>query len=370
MRIVFLGNYVQDEKLSGPEKVAKRLFNEVYSRKIDCVYLEYFFKEYPDSNLFNRVFGYKHLINSPSVIRAGIFPCIIFLLKYKSDVIHIITFKRYIIIILVLKKLFHSKIVTTLHGINRYEFNLARKRQNYWSNLKDRILEKLIFTGSDLIVFLSNQQREVAKQYYKLDEKKVKILPNGIDPIFNTSKNIVNKSGRAKIIFYNGYSHEVKGSKIFFDVLSKLRQKGFDFEIYLFGDKPIQNLDENIIIKYVPYFKNRALAKFMADKHIYINTAFYEPFSLFAVEAMAAGLIVIVSSNVGMNRYIEHGKNGFIYNCTKQDHLEKILEAILTNKIDMNLISHNASLIYEQLNWELVTNLYINSFNQILNKNP
>ena len=46
MKIVYLGNYVQDENLSGPEKVAKRLFQEAYSNNYDCTFLEYFFKEY------------------------------------------------------------------------------------------------------------------------------------------------------------------------------------------------------------------------------------------------------------------------------------------------------------------------------------
>ncbi len=367
MKLVYLGNYVQDEKLSGPEKVAKRLFLETHARKIECVFLEYFIKEYSDSNFYSRLFGYKYVSENHSVIRAGIIPCIIFLLKYKSDVIHIVTFKRYIIIILLLKKLFHSKIVSTLHGINRYEFNFARKKQNYWGNLKDRILERLIFKSSDLLIFLSNQQKEVAKRYYKLDGKKVIIFPNGIDPAFKAKKSILRKPDTFKILFYNGYSHEVKGSKLFFEVLSNLRERGFDFEIYLLGDKPLQKVNDDIKIKHVPYYYNNELARFMADKHIYVNTAFYEPFSLFAVEAMAAGLVVVVSSNVGMSRYIEHRKNGFIYDYKGQDQLEEILEAILANKADINLISQNASLIYERLNWKSVANLYINSFNQMLN---
>ena len=368
MKIVYLGNYVQDENLSGPEKVAKRLFQEAYSNNYDCTFLEYFFKEYSDSNLYNRLFGFKIIVEKPLVIRAGILPCIIFLVRSKCEIIHIATFKRYIIIILILSLLFQSKIVSTLHGIIKFEIRVARNKQSYWGILKDNILEKLVFNRSDLLFFLSDKQMELAKKNYKFNENKALVFPNGIDSSFKNKKVSFKKSKLLKIVYYNGYSHEVKGSKLFLEVLSNLKYKELDFELYLIGDKPLQEINEKIKVNYVPYIHSSELSDFLTDMDIYVNTAFYEPFSLMAVEAMASGLIVVVSSNVGMSRYIEHGKNGFIFDYDLQVQLESILESILTDKLDLNSISNNANLIYNQLNWKEVANMYFKSFSELLLK--
>ena len=132
------------------------------------------------------------------------------------------------------------------------------------------------------------------------------------------------------------------------------KYKELDFELYLIGDKPLQEINEKIKVNYVPYIHSSELSDFLTDMDIYVNTAFYEPFSLMAVEAMASGLIVVVSSNVGMSRYIEHRKNGFIFDYDLQVQLESILESILTDKLEFNSISNNANLIYNQLNWKEV----------------
>ena len=91
-------------------------------------------------NIYNRLFGFKIIVEKPLVIRAGILPCIIFLVRSKCEIIHIATFKGSIIIILILSLLFQSKIVSTLHGIIKFEIRVARNKQSYWG-----ILKRLIF---------------------------------------------------------------------------------------------------------------------------------------------------------------------------------------------------------------------------------
>ncbi len=70
------------------------------------------------------------------------------------------------------------------------------------------------------------------------------------------------------------------------------------------------------------------LANFYTDKNLFISSSIYEPFPLAVIEAMAAGLIPIVSKETGMNRYIEHGKNGFIYDVTNGNELESIIRIV------------------------------------------
>ena len=60
---------------------------------------------------------------------------------------------------------------------------------------------------------------ELAKKSYKFNENKALVFPNGIDSSFKNKKVSFKKSKLLKIVYYNGYCHEVKGSKLFLEVL-------------------------------------------------------------------------------------------------------------------------------------------------------
>ena len=47
------------------------------------------------------------------------------------------------------------------------------------------------------------------------------------------------------------------------------------------------------------------LATFFNDKDIIISTSSYETFSLAVVEAMATGLVPVVTKETGMSRYVD-----------------------------------------------------------------
>ncbi len=50
----------------------------------------------------------------------------------------------------------------------------------------------------------------------------------------------------------------------------------------------------------------------MCDSHIYLHTAWYEPFGLVLLEAMAAGLPCVTLDGKGNRDLIEDGRNGFL----------------------------------------------------------
>ena len=362
LRIVYLGNYNQTEKLSGPEKGAKRLFHQSKLCGHDPVFLEYYFKDYEDCNFLKRLFGFNIIKNDPKVIRAGIFRTIFFIMTFRPHIIHIVTYKRYIIAILFLKLLFKSRIVVTFHGIMKYEINKSRIKQKRYDIIKDLLLEKLFITKSDLLVFLSYVQLEMIKKYYKIYNEKVAIIPNGIDEVFFNKKKQINRTNKLKIVFYNGFSHEVKGVNILFEIMSHIQNK--NVEVFLLGNVPAGTTTS---YTHVAMLSVNELSKFLSDKQIYINIAEYEPFSLMAVEAMASGLITIVSDRVGMKRYIHHGENGFVFNYHDKYQLLSILNSILEREVDLNTISKNATRIYKKLNWHDVAKLYFDSYSRLLN---
>jgi glycosyltransferase involved in cell wall biosynthesis len=367
MKIVYLGNYNPTEKLNSTEKVAIRLFSQTSLLESDVTFLEYYFKEYPDHNIINKFIGRKTISTNPRVLRGGLLYILYYLIKTQPDIIHIVTYKRYIIVVLLLKFLFNSKIVVTFHGIVKYEITKMRRKESKYGIMKDLFMELLFIHRADCLVFLSANQLEIAKQYYKIQMQKVNILPNGIDENFCNDQKRFNEKGNRKIVFYNGYAYEVKGIKTLINVLSSIKKS--DYELFILGDKPFIEEKINIKINYISYIDSKELSGFLKDKDIYINTAEYEPFSIFAAEAMASGLIVIVSSKVGMQNYIKHNYNGFIYNYSKPEELRDILHKVLEGNEELQKISCNASKIFEELNWNKVNNKYLEIYQSLIDVN-
>jgi glycosyltransferase involved in cell wall biosynthesis len=101
------------------------------------------------------------------------------------------------------------------------------------------------------------------------------------------------------------------------------------------------------------------LAEFYKDKDIFLSLNKYDTFSIAAAEAMASGLIPVVTKQTGISRYVEDGFNGFTveygYLAEFKDIITKIL---LLNQGDRENIRQNTIKISESLSWSSVYEMY------------
>jgi len=125
--IVFFGKFSGSEILSGPEKTARRLF-EKYSAGSEGLFVQYFFDGKIHS-VWKKLFGREtKIINDNAVVYTlGIFSIYAFLLKYKPDIIHIITFERFAIIVYLYKIFNPLKILYNSHGVIAFENTTIKK---------------------------------------------------------------------------------------------------------------------------------------------------------------------------------------------------------------------------------------------------
>ena len=93
MNVVYIGRYNDTEILSGPEKAAKRIFNE-HIKHCEGTFIQYFFdgRKY---GIIKKLFGkdFKELNNS-KVYTLGLFRIVPTLIKLKPRIIHFI-YKMY-----------------------------------------------------------------------------------------------------------------------------------------------------------------------------------------------------------------------------------------------------------------------------------
>jgi len=109
-----------------------------------------------------------------------------------------------------------------------------------------------------------------------------------------------------------------KNQQLIIKIGEELRAMGLDFEINLLGDggtrESIQaavdasGLSDRILL----HGNVDNVEEWLWDSHVYLHTAWYEPFGLVFLEAMAAGLPCVTLDGKGNRNLIEEGENGYM----------------------------------------------------------
>lgn len=347
-KIVFLGRYNQSEILTGPEKVAKRIFFE-HTKENSSVFIEYFF-DGQKYGILKKLFGSKKVteVNSSPVFRKGILNLLKFLLFNRPDIIHIITYERFCLTAVLYKFFSGAKIIYNVHGIVTYENSILRETKVSYIK-KDEFAESKFFKYSDLFIFLSEQSVQTAENYYQFSESKIRMVANGVDIDFHKEMQSDKDIKREfKIVFSGDPLRMEKGYDLIKEVFYELN---FPFRLYLLSNQKIYK--ENFITNLKP-MDTITFAEFLSGADIIISAAVYEPFSMTVTEAMSCGAVPVVSEDTGMSRYIMESENGFIFDTKNQDELKLILTKVYNDHELFFKLSQNAKKIYDKLNWSNV----------------
>lgn len=358
MKVLFAGRYNESEILTGPEKVAKRIYSE-YVKENQSLFVEYFF----DGNQYSiiqKLFGIETVLKKENseVLRMGAVKFLILLFKYKPDVIHLITFERFALICMLYKLFSQTKIIYNVHGIIAYEQKNQLDATSAYK-IKNIICEKIYFKYSNVLVFLSNKSLSVAKQFYLINENKIVFIPNGIDYVFQRAaeNKIINVSGNLKFVFTGDFNRKEKGMGLLLEAISVL---DFNFDLYIISKRFEPGNEEmiknNIFI--VDRMDTNALAEFFKDKDVFISPGFYEQFSISTAEAMASGLVPVVTEETGISEYIEHGINGFVFGYGNKQKFAEILKSINDNRELLKSLSIESKKMFNQLSWNTVFEKY------------
>lgn len=356
MKIILVGRYNSSEKLTGPEKVAKRLFSELVKIYENTCFVEYFFdgKRY---NFRKKLFGKEKISVKMNSFRFGLIAFFIFLIKYKPDVIHIVKLERFQIVIFLYRLLFHVKILFTVNGIAAHENIYCNNSPGFIYKLKDRVLESLIYRYSNYLVFLSNRSKNLAKKYFNIAEAKVKIIPNGIDDIFFENYYEKRNGSVIKVVFVGSYSRQEKGLSILLDILKKSDVK---IEVHIVSDETssLDHSDSNLTLVWHAKFSTEDYAAFLSDKEIFVSASKYESFSISAAEGVASGLIPFFTLETGLSEVISHTKCGYYF---PFEELTKINEYLLSFSENREEHIKRKDALYEviaQLTWPNIAQEY------------
>lgn len=358
MRIVLLGKYNTSDYLSGPEKVAKNVFKKLQKENSEISFVEYFF-DGTKYSLFHKLFGNEIVRDGELIIyRKGLVSLFFYLIFTQPDIIHCITFERFQFVAVIYRYFSSVKLVYNVHGIVAYENQLHELKRNAFYNWKDRIFEKFIYRKADTLIFLSKRTIKKAKEYYMLDESKVVLFPNGVgESVIYQNKLNGKNDDELKIVFVGDITRPEKGIEFLFDILEKVNCFLKLFVIGNYNSKSAVK-NKNVTVEYVLRMKSDDFLIFLCDKNIFISTSFYESFPIAALEAMAFGLVPILTAETGLTEYITHGENGFVHNYDDTEQFVKTIEQLDNDRELLMRVSKASQELALQLSWAKIIEQY------------
>ena len=294
-----------------------------------------------------------------------LFRLLIKLISKKYNVYHILSqsqkgFMRDLPIVL-LSKLFGSKVIVHIHGGNYDGFYHSQN-----PTFQSLIRKMLIVTDS--IIVLSDNLKKMLDFEPKLSSK-IKVIPNGLPgtlqnnmlsnnllPLYNNEpikliflSNLIESKGyldvlEATEILINrfGYNIEINfcGEFIHYDDAKRFINIE-DAKSYFFDFIERNNLIQNV--HYLGIIGDNAKRKLLEEAHFFILPTHYknegQPISI--IEAMANRCVVLTTNYRGISEMIKHDESGIFVDFNRPDKIAEAIKYLIENPSEYEKISEN-----------------------------
>ncbi|MDO6543136.1 glycosyltransferase family 4 protein [Photobacterium sanguinicancri] len=229
--------------------------------------------------------------------------------------------------------------------------------------------ERQMFESNELqkVICISNMVKQDILTHFTITEDKLVTIYNGINsnqftPAWGEEQRQLRQEldlpQDKRILIFVGSGFERKGVKEAIQAVAKTNE---DTLLLVVGKekkiKSYQALAEQLGVNERVYFMGirTDVGKLMAASDLLLHPAHYEPFGNVVLEAMAAGLGVIVSDFVGAKDLVEPNKNGFICEAFSADSIVDSLAKCETQS-QLQQLGHNARHTAQQFTIERMVN--------------
>jgi len=210
------------------------------------------------------------------------------------------------------------------------------------------------YLGGHYVFNSKSMQSQFAAKNPWLRTCQTYILYNGIGPAYFRQSNVRRTS---KVILYPSSWEEHKGLFFFLKVIRQLERVRGDFHVLIAGSKDLYNLNLDIAAREKRESYTHERFRELTDglktveilgpqdyscmpklygraDFVVVPSLWEEPFGLVALEAMAAGCVVVASDCGGLPEIIDPGRNGFLARKGKLHSWVRLLDGLLDSDLD------------------------------------
>ncbi|QYO62224.1 glycosyltransferase family 4 protein [Leptolyngbya sp. 7M] len=243
-----------------------------------------------------------------------------------------------------------------------------------------------LYSGVDRIVGVSKAVQNAIIQQNPRMASRVTSIPNPINTEIFTPSRLPKPEREEKVILYAGRIHPEKGLHLLIDAFTVLAQKFPTIKLRIIGpyqehqggggQSYLQQLKlkaQNLNVEFLePTFDPHQLANFYRDADLFCYPSLAERGEAFGVaplEAMATGLVPIVSNLDCFRDFIIEGVSGYFFDHRSNQaisNLAKSLETVLKNWQQTCNLAKNASCLAQEFSYSRTAESYLEEFEKLL----
>jgi glycosyltransferase involved in cell wall biosynthesis len=224
------------------------------------------------------------------------------------------------------------------------------------------------FQFADYSFALNQYDAWTIRHRMNVSAEKVKVFPNGIPDEFVGLPFRLFQSGNNKLpgIAFVGSYLDRKGIKYGIPALNNLMQRYPSLQVHFLGTGGTANqvlndfsLDIRDRLTVIPFFNKTELPRLLKDCHILLFPSLSEGFPLALPEAMACGLVPIVTQIPGPTEIVVDGVNGLIVPPRDSLQLEQAMEKLINDVDYLQKLSDAAYRTVQTYTWSNIANHHL-----------
>lgn len=231
-------------------------------------------------------------------------------------------------------------------------------------------IEKEGLESADLVIAVSDLTRNTVIQHYGIPAEKVVTIHNALEPSFKEIRK--EKAVPEKIVTFLGRVTFQKGPEYFVEVAKKVLEKDDHVRFVIAGDgdrmpRVIERVAELGIsdkFHFTGFLKGEDINKMYGMSDVYVMPSVSEPFGISPLEAIQAGVPVVISRQSGVSEVLEYAIKVDFWDI---DAMADAIYGLLHYPPLADFLAANGSREIKNLKWEYVGGKILTLYQQLTN---
>jgi len=277
--------------------------------------------------------------------------------------------------------------IVTVHTTQLGEFKallgLLRNRRQIgrllFSGTIGWAFDRISLNYADIVIAVGQTIRNELLRSYRVPDRKVRVVPNGVDVPGELNKLEAKKSvgvdGNRLLLLYAGRLIDRKRVDDFIWALHMLRQKGLEnFSGLVVGSGPseahlkglISKLGLSSHVKLTGYVNDDLLFHFLEAADVFVLPSCYEGHPISVMEAMAYGCLPIVADIPQMHEIVQPGRSGIIYPVGELESLTGAILEVASDDEKRRSLSIAARESAKRMCWSTTASDYVSAYEDLV----
>jgi glycosyltransferase involved in cell wall biosynthesis len=313
----------------------------------------------------NKLYPLKTLLYIWSELWATFWACV----KGKQPIINAHWLIPQGFVAVLLKPIFRSKVVISIHGADVFTLNGGMMRK----------VKRFVLKRADAVLVNSSATKAVCEWLY---DREYPVIPMGVD-INRFKRPEKREVGKTFELLFVGRVVEAKGLTYLSEAMKQLKEQKVPVHLNIVGDgelrpelaKFIKKHKLEDVVTLVGWVQPENIADYYAKANAFVGPSietengWKEAFGVVFAEASASGLPVVTTSTGGIKDIIKDGVNGLT---VPQKDADAIAEAIARLQKDPKLCDklgkRGVTYIAENFSWDVIAKKYEQIFENVTRK--